>query len=306
MSNYPSSTATIGRRVRGATLAATLGVATFVALAVAGMSVSSAKAASPSSVRANDSGPRTPTTGRQVVAVVLGRSGSETADVFAPYEVFASSPAFAVYTIADSAAPPPPPKKTAQSLDAGDLSVLANMAFPQARPLIDVQLDDGVGEIEAAALLEVYSYSQAATANAVSATGTVTTSHGLLIKTVATGNPTHDVVVAGGLVSSAGRHGFDAAFEQLSRNTNPTVLTSVAKMLEYPLDPGGAAGCAASRALATRIPDHAQPAASHRSRCEPADHHPGTPPQLNPFVRPTLPRTTTNRNSLHGGQRCPI
>ncbi len=387
VSNYPSSTATIGRRVGGATLAATLGVATFVALAVAGMSVSSAKAASPSSVRANDSGPRTPTTGRQVVAVVLGRSGSDTADVFAPYEVFASSPAFAVYTIADSAAPasmdgglsvlpsytfadvaagtapapdlivvpavnnPAGPEEQpardfvagqyrngarilgvcagsrllaaswildglratshwsrisdlessnpavtwvrgqryvqdgrvtttggvtssiwgslkvmadlvgpaeatrvgtlidypgwspdgpvampAQSFAAGDLSVLANMTFPWARPLIDVQLDDGVGEIDAAALLEVYSYSQVATANAVSATGTVTSRHGLLIRTVATGTRTHQVVVAAEVVSSAGHHGFDAAFEKLSRDTNPTVLASVAKMLEYPLD----------------------------------------------------------------------
>ncbi len=42
-----------------------------------------------------------------VVAVVLGRSGSDTADAFAPFEVFSSSPAFSVYTVADSLEPAP-------------------------------------------------------------------------------------------------------------------------------------------------------------------------------------------------------
>ena len=55
---------------------------------------------------------------------------------------------------------------------------------PWGRPAIDVQLDDGVGEIDTAALLEVYSYSQAATSNAISATGTVTTRHGLVMRTL--------------------------------------------------------------------------------------------------------------------------
>ncbi len=38
------------------------------------------------------------------------------------------------------------------------------------------------------------------------------------------------------MTSRAGLHGFDAAFEQLGRTTSPTVVTSIAKMLEYPLD----------------------------------------------------------------------
>jgi hypothetical protein len=38
------------------------------------------------------------------------------------------------------------------------------------------------------------------------------------------------------VASEAGLHGFDAAFEQLSRSTQPAVVQSVAKMLEYPLD----------------------------------------------------------------------
>jgi putative intracellular protease/amidase len=378
---------TLARRIGRTSLAATLGIATFSTLIVVGMSASTAEA-SPAPLPANNTGPRTsPATGTLVVAVVLGRSGSDTADVFAPYEVLSSSPAFAVYTISDTTAPasmdgglsvvpsytyadvaagtapqpdlivvpavnnPAGPEEQgarafiseryragarilgicagsrmlaasgildglnatshwsrisaletsnpavtwirgqhyvqdgrvtttggvtssisgtlkvmadlagpaeatrvgklinypgwsldapvampAQSFATGDLSVLANNAFPWARPAIDVQLDDGVGEIDAAALLEVYSYSQAATANALSKTGVITTRHGLMIRTIATGTPTHQVLVPGTLVSHSGLHGFDAAFEQLSRSTPPAVVASVAKMLEYPLD----------------------------------------------------------------------
>ena len=38
------------------------------------------------------------------------------------------------------------------------------------------------------------------------------------------------------MVSRQGLHGFDAAFEQLSLSTQPAVVHSVGKMLEYPLD----------------------------------------------------------------------
>ena len=132
--------------------------------------------------------------------------------------------------------PDAPTAMPAQSFAAGDLTVLANSAFPWARPTVDVRLDDGVGEIDAAALFEVYSYSQAAAANAISTTGTITTRHGLVIRTSASGTPTHQVLVPGEVTSRAGLHGFDAAFEQLSRTTSPTVVASIAKMLEYPLD----------------------------------------------------------------------
>jgi len=377
---------TLVRRIGRTTLAATLGIVTFGALAFAGLSVSSAEASSASLPGTTGTRP-TPSDGTIVVAVVLGRSGSDTADVFAPFEVFSSSAAFSVYTVADSleqapmdgglsvvpsytfndvaagTAPVPdlivvpavnspagpeeegardfvaghfraggrvlgicagsrllaasgildglratshwsrigaleasnpavtwvrgqryvqdgrvtttggvtssiagslkvmddlagaaeatrvgalinypgwsleaPSEMPAQSFAAGDVPVLANFAFPWGRPAIDVQLDDGVGEIDAAALLEVYSYSQAAEANALSKTGSITTRHGLLIRTAATGSSTHQVVVPGTLPSRGGLHGFDAAFEQLSRTTSPAVVTSVAKMLEYPLD----------------------------------------------------------------------
>jgi hypothetical protein len=54
-------------------------------------------------------GPCLPTISQRIVtmAVVLGRSGTVGSDVLAPYEVFASSPTFSVYTVAESAEPAP-------------------------------------------------------------------------------------------------------------------------------------------------------------------------------------------------------
>ena len=48
---------------------------------------------------------RPSSSGPIVVAVVLGASGTVGSDALAPYEVFASSPRFSVYTIAASGAP---------------------------------------------------------------------------------------------------------------------------------------------------------------------------------------------------------
>jgi hypothetical protein len=59
--------------------------------------------------------------------------------------------------------------------------VLINTAFPWVRPTLDIELTDGVGEIDAAALFEVYTYSQATLTRAVSTTGTVRTRHGLVL-----------------------------------------------------------------------------------------------------------------------------
>lgn len=124
-----------------------------------------------------------------------------------------------------------------QGFGASDLGVLANLVLPWGRPKVDVRLDDGVGEIDAAALLEVYGYSQAADATAVSQSGTVVTRHGLTLRTALAG-PSADrpALVAGEIRSQAGRAGFDAAFEQLGRDGSPETVRSVAKMLEYPLD----------------------------------------------------------------------
>ncbi|GAA1944696.1 DJ-1/PfpI family protein [Microbacterium deminutum] len=126
----------------------------------------------------------------------------------------------------------------AQSFGTMDAGVLINTAFPWSRPTVDIQLSEGIGEIDVAALFEVYTYSQAATTNAVSTTGTVHTRHGLTIRTGLAGanDDSSDALVAGGFAGHAGYGGFDAAIEQLSRTTGPAVAESVGKMLEYPLD----------------------------------------------------------------------
>lgn len=113
--------------------------------------------------------------------------------------------------------------------------VLLNTMFPWGRPYIDVELRGSVGEIDAGAIFEVYSYSQAAVATARSETGTVTTKHGLVIRTLDLDEATGDTVVAAGL-GSVSPGGWDAAFEQLSRSTSAPVLESGGKMLGYPLD----------------------------------------------------------------------
>lgn len=124
-----------------------------------------------------------------------------------------------------------------QGFGAADVGVLGNLVLPWGRPTIDVRLDNGVGEIDAAALLEVYGYSQAVNATAVSEAGTVVTRHGLTLRTtLAAASGERPAVVAADIRSDAGHAGFDAAFEQLGRDSSPGTVRSVAKMLEYPLD----------------------------------------------------------------------
>jgi putative intracellular protease/amidase len=125
----------------------------------------------------------------------------------------------------------------AQSFSAADAGVLLNTMFPWSRPTVTVELNEGVGEIDAAALFEVYTYSQAVSTNAVSATGTIHTRHGLTLRTGLTGPDTDaDSLIAGSIPGRAGFGGFDGAIEQLARTTTPQVAVSVGKMLEYPLD----------------------------------------------------------------------
>ena len=126
------------------------------------------------------------------------------------------------------------PAMPAQSFGVADAAILVNTAFPWVRPTFDIELIDGVGEIDAAALFEVYTYSQAAATRAVSETGTVHTRHGLVLATDLLGD--HATLKAGGLVSQDGFGGLDAAFEQLAKTVSPSVVASVGKMLEYPLD----------------------------------------------------------------------
>ena len=94
------------RRIAHLVIAVALGTATLLAVLVGGvakgMVVSSppvAEGALPLSRPSSD--------GPIVVAVVLGRSGTDAADALAPYEVFARSGKFSVYTVAVSREPAP-------------------------------------------------------------------------------------------------------------------------------------------------------------------------------------------------------
>jgi len=376
------------RRVGSIALAIGLAAITFAAIVVAGLTQSGDEATPlrvPVTVAQKPSA--APVEGQFVVAVVLGQSGSDTADVFAPYEVLASSPHFFVYTIAASADPTPvdggmsvvpahtfaevasgvapapdlvvvpavnapaePEEAAARefivsqynsgarilgvcagsrllaasgildglratshwsriaalktsnpevtwvtgeryvqdgritttggvtssipgalkvmadmagdaeairvgdairypgwSLDAPtampvksfgfeDTAFLMNTAFPWARPNVGVELRDGVDEIDAAAIFEVYGYSQGTTAGALSRKGIVTTKHGLVVQTPLLNDKTDATLVAGELGKKGSRQGFDVAFEQLSTSTSLSVVQSVSKMIEYPID----------------------------------------------------------------------
>ncbi len=95
------------RRFIHAALAVALSLLAVAALAFAGARVADAEShVRPSAQELKDLPTNRPSSsGVIVVAVVLGSSGTVGSDVLAPYEVFASSPDFSVYTIAAQAAP---------------------------------------------------------------------------------------------------------------------------------------------------------------------------------------------------------
>lgn len=90
-----------------AALSVGLSLVTVAAVAFAGAQVSDAEShVQPSAQELKDPPTQRPSSsGAIVVAVVLGSSGTVGSDVLAPYEVFASSPEFSVYTIAAQGVP---------------------------------------------------------------------------------------------------------------------------------------------------------------------------------------------------------
>ena len=99
--------APLSRRLIHAALSVGLSLLAVIAMAFAGAVVADAQrhvrpaAQEPTDLPTN----RLSSSGAIVVAVVLGSSGTVGSDVLAPYEVFASSPDFSVYTIAARAVP---------------------------------------------------------------------------------------------------------------------------------------------------------------------------------------------------------
>ncbi|MCY0905928.1 DJ-1/PfpI family protein [Arthrobacter sp. H14-L1] len=95
------------RRFVHAALAVVLSLLTVAALAFAGPWMADAEShVRPSAEKLKELPTNRPSSsGPIVVAVVLGSSGTVGSDVLAPYEVFASSPDFSVYTVAAQAVP---------------------------------------------------------------------------------------------------------------------------------------------------------------------------------------------------------
>lgn len=118
-----TSTRTWPRRVLGTTLMLTLGLATLAGVVFAGATVTSrsinqpvptyATGTSSASLRyaepARTANPTAVPQGRRlVVAFVVGASGTVASDLLAPYDIFASSPAFTTYVVADAPNPGTP------------------------------------------------------------------------------------------------------------------------------------------------------------------------------------------------------
>src|SRR4051812_14681921 len=110
------------RRLLGATVALTLTLVTLAGIVLAGGVVSGRSIHQPIPTRAADESPsslshsepvrsQNPTAGRHgrrlVVAFVVGTHGTIASDLLAPYDIFASSPAFTTYVVSDAATPAP-------------------------------------------------------------------------------------------------------------------------------------------------------------------------------------------------------
>lgn len=146
-----------------------------------------------------------------------------------------------------------------QSFRPADLPVGLNAVVPWWRPTLGIAVPEGIGEIDLASAFEVYTVSYAARTVPLTATGSVTTKHGMVVLT-----PTHRdapgvtrLVVPGGggtaamdpelrtwaarrhlpvdtIQGSAGAAGFDRALEYLATQVGRTTALSAAKMIDYP------------------------------------------------------------------------
>lgn len=116
-----TSVRTWPRRVLGTTLMLTLGLATLAGVVFAGVAVtsrstnqpvpSSSTGTSSASIQhsepARAANPAMRHGRRLVVAFVVGANGTVASDLLAPYDIFASSPAFTTYVVADAPTPAP-------------------------------------------------------------------------------------------------------------------------------------------------------------------------------------------------------
>ena len=152
-----------------------------------------------------------------------------------------------------------------------DAGVGLGAVMPWFQPTMAVGLADGIGEIDTAALADVYSYSSAAHLVPVSTGSSITTAHGVvLLTTPATSlnkqasrlvlpGAHSDTEMAPALRALAARQdlpvtplakdgtaGFDAALNDLASSTSAAISRSTAKMVDYPSQPTGQDSTAAA------------------------------------------------------------
>jgi putative intracellular protease/amidase len=146
-----------------------------------------------------------------------------------------------------------------KSFASSDLPVALNALVPWGRPTLGIALAEGIGEIDVASSFEVYDVSYAARPIPLSATGTITTKHGLVLHTntiaddptpttVAVPGPAGTATLDPALRAWAVRHhvpvdavhgpgasqGFDGALEYLAAHAGHDTAASAAKMIDYP------------------------------------------------------------------------
>ncbi|KRE55612.1 DJ-1/PfpI family protein [Phycicoccus sp. Soil748] len=145
-----------------------------------------------------------------------------------------------------------------QSFARTDAPVGLNALLPWGRPTLGIVLTDGIGEIDLASSFEVYDVSYAARPIPLSATGTVTTKHGMVLHTsTLSDDPTPTRLAVPGpagttldptLKGWATRHhvpvdaihaggnspGFDGALQYLASHSGRATAVSAAKMIDYP------------------------------------------------------------------------
>ena len=128
------------RRLALLALAVVLGSITLIAVLLGGAARASVHASPPPAEGPIPVG-RASSDGPIVVAVVLGHSGSDDADALAPYEVFARSTKFSVYSVAATIGPSELARPTGIGPSAvGGLAWTLARAAPPSRTAIRVTL----------------------------------------------------------------------------------------------------------------------------------------------------------------------
>jgi transcriptional regulator GlxA family with amidase domain len=149
-----------------------------------------------------------------------------------------------------------------QHFSLGDAGLGLNTVLPWFQPTLAVGLADGVGEIDTAALFDVYSYASAARLIPVSTGPSITTAHGVVLLTTPAASlkprasrlvlpsahsETETAPALRQLAESrelpitplgrANTSGFDAALTDLASSSGTAISRSTAKMVDYPTRP---------------------------------------------------------------------